>query len=147
MFDISLTSELIGGLDPGETAVYGRITIGDFSEELYVGLASWDREKYEHQWKVAIARIVAGAGRSALIVSYIELLFSHYVMLWPMYRDGETVYIQNRMLFFDQLSKPFSTDRPWDSLQERETISPEGERISEWVTDIDSLRAYLEKNE
>jgi hypothetical protein len=145
MFEISLTSELIGGLDPGVTAVYGKITIGDFSEMIYVGLVSWSREQYENLWKAAVARIVAEADRSALIVSYIEPPLSHYAMLWPMYREGEIVHVQNRMLFFDQLSVPFSIDRPWDSLQERETTGPEGQPISEWLTSIDSLCEFLRK--
>lgn len=145
MFDISLTDELIAGLDPGETAVFGIISIGDFVENIYVGLTSWSRGQYEQQWRMAVARIVAGADRSPLIVSYVEPPLANSVMLWPIYRDGETVYIQNRLLFLDQLSEPFSADRPWDFLTDRKTISANGDRISEWTTNVDSLREFLRK--
>jgi hypothetical protein len=146
VFDISITGEPIDGLDPGSKAVYGKITIGDFSEDILIGLARWNPARYEQQWKAAVARLVEGADRSALIVEYVEPQHSYYVMLWPMFREDKTVYIQNRMLFLNQLSGPFSAEAPWNSIEKRKTVGSKGQRISEWVTNVENLRDFLKRS-
>jgi CdiI N-terminal domain len=145
MFDISLTDESVSELEAGVMAVYGQIRVGDFSETFVASLDSWNRDRYERHWKGAIAKIVDGSDRSALITSYVEPIHSTHLMWWPLYREKNSVYLQNPMLFYDQLKKPFSAEAPWDSVRERQTVSPEGKGISEWATDFDSLREFLQR--
>jgi hypothetical protein len=145
MFHISLTDESVHELDPGVTAVYGEIKIGDFSHKFIACLDSWNRDRYERHWRAAIAKIVGGSDRSALITSYVEPIHSSHLMWWPLYREKNSVYFQNHMLFYDQLEEPFSVERPWDSVRERRTVNPEGKRISEWVMHIDSLSEFLQR--
>ena len=145
VFDISISDEPIPGLDPGEIAVYGTIIIGDFREDFYSSRAIWTRQQYQQHWNAAISRIVAGEKRSALIVSYLEPRLSHSLEWWPLYREADNVYVQNQLLFFDQLSQPFCADRPWDSVRDRQTISSEGQKISKWTTNVDSLCEFLKK--
>jgi len=145
MFDISFRDEPIDELEPCVTEGFGRITIGDFREDLSINLFSWNQDRYKQQWKAAVARLVSGADKSALIVEYVEPPHSHNAWLWPMYREGSSVYIQNRLLFFDQLQSPFSPDSPWDSIGERSTVSSTGDPISEWVTSVDSLQDFLKR--
>jgi hypothetical protein len=145
MFDISLTDASVPELDPGVTAVYGEIKIGDFSETFIASLVFWTRDRYERHWRAAIGKIVDGSERSALITSCVGPIHSSHLLWWPLYREKNSVYIQNQILFYDQLNKPFSAERPWDCVRERQTVNPEGKRVSEWVTHVDSLREFLQR--
>jgi hypothetical protein len=147
MFNITLSNELVLEVDPGVTAVYGKIAFGDLSAMFVADLKTWQRDQYERQWKMAVARIVDGADVSALILTYVEPLFSHLVWLRPLYREGDKVYTPDQEICFDQSSDPFSTDRPWDFLPERKRINLQGKRILEWVTNVESLSEFLRKTE
>jgi hypothetical protein len=146
MFDIFLTDEVVEELDPGVKAVYGKIQIGDFSETFDTSLISWDRVQYERHWSSAIHRILEGHERSALITSFVEPPLSRHLVWWPMYRDGDTVYFQNQLLFFDQLDQPFSAGHFWDFIGQRHQRSDDSQRISEWVLPIMAVEVYLRRN-
>jgi hypothetical protein len=59
-----------------------------------------------------------------------------------MYREGETVYLQDHLLFYTQLKEPFSLDAPFASLRDRETISAEGQPISEWSVSLSEIQQF-----
>ena len=59
-----------------------------------------------------------------------------------MYRVGETVFLQNHLLFFDQLARPFSIDDPYSSLKDRETVDEDGNRISEWSVNFSEIESF-----
>jgi hypothetical protein len=151
MFDIFLTEE--SAEEPASEgrlhveAVYGKIRIGEFHETFIASLFFWSRTQYEHHWRTALERIVGGATQSALIASYVEppatLIGEEFLVWWPLYREREVVYVQNHLLFFGQLSNPFSAERYWESVGERQTVTAEGAQISEWITSVQSIRDYL----
>jgi hypothetical protein len=143
MFNIYLTDEHVTECDPGVEAAYGRIYISDYFETFTSSLMDWNHERYALHWQSALRRILAGADKSVLITSYIEPVVGGYIMCWPLYRLGDAVVLQNKMLFFDQLVAPFDPERPWNSVPERQTVNPEGLPISEWVIDIESIEAFL----
>jgi hypothetical protein len=145
MFDICLTDEVVDELDHNVKAVYGKIQIGDFSETWVASLVSWDRTQYERHWAFAIHRILEGQKRSALITSFVQPPLSRYLVWWPMFRDNETVYIHQQLLFFDQLAQPFSAEDPWASIGERVHLSPDGSNISEWTLPIKDMEGYLRR--
>jgi CdiI N-terminal domain len=105
MFDIYLTDQSVPEGDPGAHALYGKIRIGDHSETFIANLLFWNRKQYEEHWLMAVKRVVEGADRSALVTSYNEPspVPDEFLNWWPLYRDREAAYIQNQMLFFDQL--------------------------------------------
>ncbi|SRR5579872_2699841 len=140
MFDVYLTEESVAETDSGVQAVYGKIRIGDFSETFTASMARWSTSQYELHWIAALQRILDGAGRSVLITSYVDPFPEGFLFCWPLYRGGETIHVQNRLLFFDQLLAPFDPNHPWDSIHARRTTNDEGQRISEWTTDVDSIR-------
>jgi hypothetical protein len=144
MFDIHLTNELVAETEPGIKAIYGKIYLGDSYETFTASLASWSPGDYERHWEAALRRIASGAGQSALITSYVGSSLEDFLIWWPLYRERDTIYIQNQMLSLDQLSNPFSTERPWESLRERQTTNSEGLQISEWATSIQSIQECLE---
>jgi hypothetical protein len=149
MFDIYLTDQAVPEVDPGARALYGKIRIGEFSDTFIASLRFWNRERYEEHWMKAVQRVVEGADRSTLVTSYNEPsdVPDEFLFWWPVYRDNGVVYIQNQMLFFEQLEGPFSETAPWESVGQRHTVNEEGLRISEWPTTVDSLREFLVRRE
>jgi hypothetical protein len=145
MFEIFLTDELVPETDLGVAAVYGRIHVGQFSETFVTSLVSWDRRQYEQHWADSLGRLLSGADRSALITSFVTPQLSDHLVWWPLYREGDAVHVQNQLLFYDQLGAPFFPSSPWSSVGERNTVNAEGRRISEWQTDVNSIRAFLER--
>ncbi len=79
---------------------------------------------YQQHWESALGRLVEGATKSALITSDADPTVAKYIFWWPLYRDGDTVYVQNQMLHYDQLPRPFSILDPWKSIHERRTVTP-----------------------
>jgi hypothetical protein len=143
VFDIFLTCQLVEEPDRGFKAVYGQIQIGDFCETFVASLACWDQIQYAQHWASAVSRIMEGQERSALVTSFLEPSLSHHLVWWPMYRDRDVVYIQNQLLFFDQLAQPFSSKHLWDFVGERRQWSDDDQKISEWALPIQSMEAYL----
>src|SRR5687768_9816250 len=101
MFDIYLTEEAAPWLDPGVRAVQGSIRIENYVETIIASLMSWSPKEYERHWLTAVQRVVDGGDRSALITSYVEPTHDpdpdDYLVWWPLFREGETVYVQNQM--------------------------------------------------
>jgi len=145
MFNIYLTNEVVPDTDPGVTAAYGKIQIGDYIETFTARLTLWRSDQYEQHWRAAIERLLKGADRSALITSYVEptRVPDNFLMWWPLYREGETVHVQNQLLFFELLKESFSLENPWASVQSRRTVNDEGMKISEWSVAIGDFAEFL----
>jgi hypothetical protein len=88
-----------------------------------------------------------GADRSALITDYVDPPAYPYsggcLFWWRLYRDGDTVYVQNHILFFEQLSQPFSAECPWNSVRDRRVFNEDGQKVSEWPTTIEEIKYFL----
>src|SRR5689334_3650690 len=148
MFDIFLTEELVTEpASEGTTnteSVYGSICIEDYRDTFITDLSVWNRTQYEQQWIAAVQRLLANATHSVLITSYvpppIQPTPEDFLVWWPLYREGDVVYVQNQLLFFRQLPNPFFPGRPWDSVGPRQIVNAEGFEISEWTTTIESVR-------
>jgi len=162
MFDIYLTGETVTAEgDPEFKAVWGEIRIGAFRERFVARVVFWSSEQYEKQWESALRRIVTGSTPAVLITDYVEpnLSSGNSLWWWSLYREGDSVYIQNqlRMLYRksdsvymqDQLVScgpldlQFSLQRPWESLKERKIVGAEGTKISEWATRVESIEDCL----
>src|SRR5260370_12510682 len=101
MFEVRLTDEVVPETDPGVIALYGKIQIGEHVETFITSLVSWNPSLYEHHWLSALRRLLEGARTSALITSYVEPGLADHLMWWPLYREGDAVYVQNHMLFYE----------------------------------------------
>ncbi len=149
MFEILIKDEGLPVSDSsGERVAVGEITIGDFRETFVSGLSLWAREQYELHWLKALERLAGGADRSALITDYVEpaahVISESYLVWWPLYRETDTILVQNQLLFFHQWSQPFSAACFWESVQNRRTVNEEGQKISEWGTTVQEIRAFLD---
>jgi hypothetical protein len=162
MFDIFLTGEIVTDQDDRDfKGVWGEIRIGAFRERFVAGVASWSAEQYEKQWESALRNIVTASTPTALITDYVEPNLSSGTSLlwWPLYREGDSVYIQNQLRILyrkgdsvymqDQLASAgpldlqFSLQRPWESIKERKIVNGEGEKISEWATNVEYIEDCL----
>lgn len=128
--------------DPSVPSAIGLLTIGDFREEFAASLYEWNKEDYESQWRDAIRTLLRGRNRAALIVSYTNPKVSSHLVWWPMYVVGETVFFQNHLLLFDQLTAPYSIENPYLSLRDRKTINEDGVCISEWSFELSEIENF-----
>jgi hypothetical protein len=122
--------------------VYGRILIGDFSERFVASLADWSPADYETHWLESARRILSGQVRSAFVTSFVGPDKAPNLTWWPSYRVGDVVYVQNQLLFYQQLQQPFTPDRLYECVKERETVSEDGEEISEWEMPLNWLADF-----
>ncbi|MEU9179133.1 hypothetical protein AB0C90_20170 [Streptomyces sp. NPDC048550] len=145
MFAIEVESqEASGDMTGSLTEAVGRIVIGDFVETFRVPLGFWSESDYRRSWRQAFDALKDGLNsRSCLLVSMTDPENSNFLTCWPMYRDGENVYIQNAIIFLGELELGFDTGEPWASIGPRCTIDEDGNKISEWETSMDSVRNFF----
>jgi hypothetical protein len=144
-FSIGLIPDTVPNLDPGVVASLGVIQIGSFQERFIASLMYWSADDYKRQWKQVIGRILYSSDVSYLITSMVDPTTGNHIFWWPMYRENGTVFIQNHIMFFDQLQSPFDERNPFSSVADRQTLDEDGNRISEWSVQINELEEFLIK--
>lgn len=142
-FAIRFISRTRGRRPVRSTESIGVIILDSFQERFRALTTFWQPEDYERHWRDAVQRIVSSGRDSCLITSLHDPAESTMLVWWPMYRRGDTVYVQNAMLFFDQLSRPFDPSEPYASVPERVVVSEDGEAISEWQVCVSDLEGFL----
>jgi len=87
----------------GPAEAPGTIVIGDFAEAFRAPLGFWGTSEYRRSWRRAFEVLDAGTRSvSCLMTAMTDPRISNFVVCWPMYRDGEDVYIQNAIIFLDE---------------------------------------------
>ncbi|WP_263365363.1 hypothetical protein [Edaphobacter bradus] len=119
----------------------GELVLGEFKENFVASLYQWNKADYEAQWRDAIKAILKGS-KSALAVWYVAPEFSDNLEWWPMYREGNVIHVQNHLLFYDQLTRPFSQENMLSFIRDRRTINEDGERISEWSVELSEVEEF-----
>ena len=131
--------------DEGEL---GEIEVDDLDEQFVVPITYWDKQKYESQWQEAIERIVNSRSdaNSMLVVSIHDPKEANFIVVWPLYKINNKVYVQNSLIFMDNLKQPFNEQMIYSFVPERGTISEDtGEPISEWQISLDDLATWLSR--
>lgn len=132
----------------GEQILEGTLVIGDFTEDFHASTSYWDRKKYLSQWRRGLEAIRDGSEKSAVITDMYDPATANFIFWWVMYRLGGDIYIQNHVLFMEDLDKPFSERNLHEFIPERDTVTEEGEPISEWkvsLTDVQQALTSLEE--
>ncbi len=138
-----LEKPLIYPFDDAKTpAASGELTMGQSTEGFYSSLYQWSTQNYENQWSDAIRLLLGGAPKAALIVEYLSPDVASHLEWWAMYREADVVYLQHQLVFYKQLTKPFSINAPFASLRDRETINQQGRRISEWSVSLSEIEQF-----
>jgi hypothetical protein len=120
----------------------GSLMMGDSNERFCSSLYRWSQRDYESQWRQAINVLLNESFKAALIVEYTGTDASSHLEWWPMYKVGDSVYLQNQLLFYNQLPQPFSLDRPFMYLRNRETTDQAGRPISEWLVRLSEVERF-----
>jgi hypothetical protein len=145
-FSIGFLPEPVPNLEPGIKACIGQIKIGSFQEKFSASLMHWKPAQYEQHWSQAISRIISSSETSALITSMTNPTLENHIFWWPMYRVDNTIFVQNQILFFDQLASPFNENDPFVHVSQRTVLNEDGERISEWSVPLSELKMFWENN-
>ena len=100
-----------------------------------VPLGFWGEADYRASWRRAF-EVLEGDPRAVacLMTSMTDPATSNFLICWPMYREGEDVYVQNAIVLLDEIEGPFDPGAPWGSLEPRQEMDDDGNRISEWAT-------------
>jgi CdiI N-terminal domain len=126
--------------------VNGELKLGDDREYFQSILGFWGVDDYLQSWTEGLQRLLAGASISCLATSVIDPSNANFVEVWPLYREQSDVYVQNRLLFLDQLSHEFDPSEPWNSVDPRSVVNEDGQRISEWRVNLSDVREFLESD-
>lgn len=131
--------------DISAKAARGIIVVGDSTEEFLANLSEWTQREYREQWRRSIRRLLEGERKAVLITTFSSPTVASHLEWWALYREGEDVFAQNQLLFFDDLDAQFDPSRAVEFLRERQTKNEEGLAISEWRVSMDDLRAFAEQ--
>ena len=121
----------------------GVIEIDSFQEHFIAPLTYWSADDYKRHWKLSIERILKLSATSCLITSMLNPAEASFIFWWPMYLAGDTVFIQNQILFFDKLEPAFDEGDIYASIPERQTVDVDGNVISEWSIHRKDLEDFL----
>lgn len=130
MFDICFLSRKPEVQAGGWPALSGRITLGSYAERFLAPVDRWTPEDYEHQWREAAARLLAGRPTAFWTVPW-----QFWWVMWPL--GGEAV-VQEQFLTPDRLAGmsgplgPLVGSAPYELVGPRETRTTEGQAVSEW---------------
>jgi hypothetical protein len=139
-FSITFTGDV---LDEDPTIAIGVLQLREDREWFHATLGYWTVEDYEESWNKALVRLVNGASISCLVTSLTDPLNSNFLTTWPLYRSGDEVYVQNHLIFLDELLHEFDPATPWESSAPR-SVGEDGHEISEWQLQVTDLREFLD---
>lgn len=145
MFAIELRSRHDAQNGDGPTAeAPGLIVIGAFAETFKAPLGFWGESDYRRSWRRAFEVLSANPhSSSCLMTSMTDPGNSNFLTCWPMYREGEDVYIQHAIIILDEIEGRFDHAAPWDFVGPRIRMGEEGNNLSEWVTSMSALREFF----
>lgn len=124
--------------------VFGEIRIGSFCERFASSVLYWSRARYEQQWISAAKHIIHGE-RAAMITSLEDPACSNFVRWWALYREVDSIVMQEQVYFLDEHPGPFDPELVHQHVINRETVSESGEPVSEWFTSVASIVDFLRR--
>jgi hypothetical protein len=141
-FGIKLLPETVNS----ENELSGEITIGDFHERFASSTKIWSQNDYQKQWSSALKEVIEGQenSRSALISLAGDAQEGISITCWPLYREGDHVYVQNRLLFADDLPQSFRVEDIASYLGDHSKYSEDGDEISEWEVALTDIQEFYE---
>jgi len=128
--------------DEFTSAARGLILLGESSEEFLANLREWNPEEYRYQWRCSIQNLLDGGHKAVLITTFSSPVNASHLEWWALYREGECIFAQNQLLFFDGIEDRFDPHRAVEFLRERQTVNEDGVPISEWDFSMDDLRSF-----
>ncbi|AWM90887.1 hypothetical protein DJ564_08640 [Pseudomonas sp. 31-12] len=136
-FDISLDKEPIESF--GVQVLVGRIKMEGVEECFHSPVSYWGREEYLQSWYSSLCRGINDRRHSVLVTSMLDPNKSNFLMVWVLYYVGESVCIQNSVVFLDEMVASFNIDDVNTYVGEREIYNEDGVEISEWIVPISEV--------
>ena len=68
---------------------------------------------------------------------------SNFLVCWPLYREGEDVYVQNAIVLLDEIEGVFDPGEGVGQRRASAGMDDDGNRVSEWATSMGSLREFF----
>jgi len=148
MFSIGFTDEPLEYPydDTGVPAAPGRLVLEKSMEEFLANLHLWGKSDYESHWTRELKTLLDGNPKVALVVSYNDPHPDSNMEIWRAYRDGELVHFQNQLPWYSDLPKEFEISEMSRYIQDREIVTAEGNRISEWDVAIRDIELFLKRS-
>jgi hypothetical protein len=119
----------------------GLITIGDYEESFLAASGLWDWQAYERQWRDAARRLLEHRDRTAFVTSFSHP-DAHHNFVWPAWYEDDIVYLQHRLLLRECLPSVLDVDRIHDIIGPRETVTEDGDEISQWTVPLADIAAF-----
>lgn len=111
----------------------GEIQIDDFKESFLSDLSFWSKSDYERHWSQA-SRALDDGSPVVLITSITDPARSNFFRSWACYPAESELIFQEHILFLEELEKPFDFEKPHSNVRPYESLTEDGEKISEWRT-------------
>lgn len=146
MFDLRFMPEENFSKRRNEKVALGKICFGNFNEYFEASLSFWKAENYRQQW-IEAAKKIFEFDRTAFITNLSNPETANFIVWWIAWKSGETIFIQNHLLFLNKLSEPFDLKNPYKFINSREIETEEGEKISEWKISLSDIIKFLNDNE
>lgn len=121
----------------------GRIRIGEFSESFDLNCSLWSCGDYRQSWATELERLLLGSRSVAVLWTWrCPAPMVGIQRAWSCFKDGHRVIIQERLFVPDAHDADLDgdgelIDRP------REKVNEYGNPISQWVTTVDAIEAFL----
>jgi hypothetical protein len=138
MFDIEFIDPEPEPQDEGWLGLWGRITLGDYSERFIAPLGTWTKADYERQWIEAADRLVSGHERTAFVTA-------PFRFWWTMWHEGEDVFVHEELLTPERYAGPYDGGVPYRLIEERFTESEDGDQVSEWRVSFADILNFVER--
>ncbi|WP_081265239.1 hypothetical protein [Pseudomonas fluorescens] len=129
----------------GVQALRGLIRLGDEEESFFAPISFWGRQEYLSSWYSSLCRGLERRQHSVLVTSMLDPELANFLMVWVLYFVGESVQIQNSVVFLDDVVPGFNGSDVNTYVGEREVVNEDGDKISEWVVPLSEVLSFKEK--
>jgi hypothetical protein len=136
VFDIEFATGEPEAQEEGWSALWGHITLGDYSEQFLASLELWDRSGYQRHWIAAAQRLLEGERTTGFVTSAFQFR-------WNMWRQGQTVVAQEQLMWTVTTKEVLDPHETYWLIGNRETVSESGEPISEWQLPIEDIAEFV----
>lgn len=144
MFNIEFTSER----NRDANFITGQITIGKFIEAFTSSLSYWNQKDYLKQWYHTITGAIENDNFiGCLITSMVNPIKQNHIICWPLYRERDKIYIQNRILFMKDIKEKFDIKKIGEYVSPHIRFNNDGDKISEWKISVDDLKIFFKQLE
>ena len=133
----SIAIDALMSIDMSEPC--GRIVVSDWQEPFLIAPVSGHprpEESFEGLWRSELTRLINGAPA--------VVLPTQPGRGWVLYREDDHVYVQEQLFMVPDEDGELVLDASTFAIQPRETISDEGDEISEWATTVQAIKSFLE---